>query len=140
MLVKTSNPSSAEIQDLELASGGVLYSRVAELVNDWGKGTEGSSGYRSVGAVVGGTHPQQASALRLQMPGVPLLVPGYGAQGAKAADLADVFDARGSGAVVNSSRAVLYAYRKHAELPWHDAARQEVLDMRAALWEVAKRE
>jgi orotidine-5'-phosphate decarboxylase len=137
VLVKTSNPSSVDIQDLELASGGPLYSRVAELVNKWGEGTEGSSGYRSVGAVVGGTHPKQAAALRQQMPAVPLLVPGYGAQGAEAADLGGVFDARGSGAVVNSSRGILYAYRKRADIPWQDAARQEVLEMRAALWGVA---
>jgi orotidine-5'-phosphate decarboxylase len=139
VLVKTSNPSSAEIQDLELASGKPVYSRVAELVNEWGRGTEGVRGYRSVGAVVGGTHPREGTGLRAQMPGVPLLVPGYGAQGAQAGDLAGLFDAMGSGAVVNSSRAILYAYRTHGDRPWREAARREAAEMRTALWEAAKR-
>jgi orotidine-5'-phosphate decarboxylase len=139
VLVKTSNPGSADIQDLELASGRLVYSRVAELVKEWGEGTEGASGYRSVGAVVGGTHPREGAVLRAQMPGVPLLVPGYGAQGATAADLRGLFDTAGSGTVVNSSRAVLYAYRNHLGMSWQDAARQEAADMRAALWEAAKR-
>jgi orotidine-5'-phosphate decarboxylase len=138
VLVKTSNPSSAEIQDLELASGGPLYARIASLVNEWGRGTDGGSGYRSVGAVIGGTHPREASMLRDRMRGVPLLVPGYGAQGATARDLAGLFDEAGTGAVVNSSRAILYAYMKHEDLPWREAARREANQMRVALWEVAK--
>jgi orotidine-5'-phosphate decarboxylase len=138
VLVKTSNPSSAEIQDLDLRSGGPVYARVAELVNTWGAGTEGSRGYRSVGAVVGGTHPAQGVALRKQMPGVPLLVPGYGAQGAEADDLSGFFDANGTGAVVNSARGILYAYRKRPG-DWETAALRETQEMRAALWEAARR-
>jgi len=138
LLVKTSNPSSAEIQDLELASGGPLYARIAGLVNEWGRGTEGGRGYRSVGAVVGGTHPRDGAVLRAMMPGVPLLVPGYGAQGASARDLAGLFDKGGTGAVVNSSRAILYAHQKHEDLPWREAAQREANQMRVALWEVAK--
>lgn len=139
VLVKTSNPSSAEIQDSALSSGEPLYSRVAELVNVWSRDTEGTRGYRAVGAVVGGTHPEQGARLRLQMPGVPLLIPGYGAQGAQAGDLTALFDKKGTGAVVNSARAILYAYRKHPECHWQEAARREVQEMRAALWAAAGR-
>jgi len=138
VLVKTSNPSSAEIQDLPLASGEPVYGRVAQLVNEWGEGTGGSLGYRAVGAVVGGTHPEQGARLRVQMPWVPLLVPGYGAQGAQAADLIALFDARGTGAVVNSARAILYAYRKRPG-GWQKAALQEAREMKAALWRAAGR-
>lgn len=139
VLVKTSNPSSAEIQDLALASGEPLYRRVADLVNHWGSGTVGASGYRSVGAVVGGTHPAEGAALRSQMPGVLFLIPGYGAQGARADDLKAMFDQEGSGAVVNSARAILYAYRKRLDVPWQEAARLEARGMRSALWEAAGR-
>ena len=138
VLVKTSNPSSCELQDLRLESGETVYQRVADMVAEWGLGTLGERGYRSVGAVVGGTHPAQAVELRGRMPGVPLLIPGYGAQGAQATDLVGVFDARGTGAVVNSARAILYAYRKR-EGTWVDAARAEASAMRAALWEAAGR-
>jgi orotidine-5'-phosphate decarboxylase len=138
VLVKTSNPSSAEIQDLRLAGGMTVFEHVADLVNGWGGGTEGARGYRSVGAVVGGTHPSQGAALRRRMPGVPLLIPGYGAQGARADDLRPMFDEAGTGAVVNSARAILYAYRKRAG-HWLDAARAETQDMKAALWVAAGR-
>lgn len=139
VLVKTSNPSSAELQDQPLASGEPVYSRVAELVNGWGAGTEGSRGYRAVGAVVGGTHPAQGAGLRRQMPGVPFLIPGYGAQGARAGDLAALFDAKGTGAVVNSARAILYAYRKRPG-EWQEAALLEAQEMKAALWTAAHRD
>jgi orotidine-5'-phosphate decarboxylase len=138
VLVKTSNPSSAEMQDLQVAGGMTVFEHVADLVNGWGKGTEGTRGYRSVGAVVGGTHPSQGAALRRRMPGVPLLIPGYGAQGAKAEDLRPMFDESGTGAVVNSARAILYAYRKR-EGHWLDAAQAETRDMKAALWAAAGR-
>lgn len=134
LLVKTSNPSSSEIQDLQLASGMTVYEHVASLVNAWGADSVGIRGYSSVGAVVGGTHPEQGASLRFKMPRVPLLVPGFGAQGATAADLARMFDGDGTGAVVNSSRAILYAYRKHGG-DWLDAARAEAAEMRSALWE-----
>ncbi|HLA80341.1 MAG TPA: orotidine-5'-phosphate decarboxylase [Thermoleophilia bacterium] len=138
VLVKTSNPSSAEIQDMRLASGESVYERVADLVNVWGQGTEGSRGYRSVGAVVGGTYPSQGAELRRRMPGVPLLVPGYGAQVGKADDLKLMFDQAGTGAVINSSRAILYAYRKRGG-DWLDAAVAETREMKAALWAAAGR-
>ncbi len=139
VLVKTSNPSSAEIQDLDLRSGEPVYGRVADLVNTWGAGTDGARGYRAVGAVVGGTHPAQGVALRRQMPGVPLLVPGYGAQGATADDISGFFDANGTGAVVNSARAILYAYRKRPG-DWRTAALRETQEMRVALWKAAGRD
>ncbi|MBN1322305.1 MAG: orotidine-5'-phosphate decarboxylase [Thermoleophilia bacterium] len=139
VLVKTSNPSSAELQDLELGSGETLFERVAAMVNDWGRGTEGGHGYRSVGAVVGGTHHSQGETLRRLMPGVPLLVPGYGAQGARADDLAGLFDSRGTGAVINSARAILYAFDERPGSTWQDAARAEARAMKAALWRAAGR-
>jgi orotidine-5'-phosphate decarboxylase len=139
VLVKTSNPGSVDLQDQELATGVPLYQRVAELVGLWGHGSEGARGYRAVGAVVGGTHPVVGARLRALLPGVPLLIPGYGAQGATAADLAGMFDDRGTGAVVNSSRAVLYAYRKRPGVSWVEAARLEVREMKEALWKVAGR-
>jgi orotidine-5'-phosphate decarboxylase len=139
VLVKTSNPSSGEIQDLELASGEPVYERVARLVMSWGEGTAGQTGYRSVGAVVGGTHPREGERLRALMPGIPLLIPGYGVQGASAADLSGMFDARGTGAIVNSSRAILYAYRKEPGVHWRDAARREAREMKQSLWRAAGR-
>ena len=138
VLVKTSNPGSADLQDLRLAEGGTVYERTAALVQDWGRGAVGADGYSAVGAVVGGTHPAQAAALRDALPGVVFLVPGYGAQGATAADLAGVFDRRGSGAVVNSSRGILYAYRTRGG-DWVEAAMAETASMRAALWHAAGR-
>jgi orotidine-5'-phosphate decarboxylase len=140
VLVKTSNPSSADIQDLPVVSGVPVYREVARLVNQWGEGTEGARGYRSVGAVVGATHPREGAELRGVMKGVPLLVPGYGAQGATAADLVGFFDPGGLGAVVNSSRAILYAYRKRPGVSWQEAALQETREMKAALWRASRHE
>ncbi len=113
VLVKTSNPSSGELQDLDTPDGHV-YEVMARLVNGWGRayGGLGSCGYSSVGAVVGATYPEQLADLRGIMPTSILLVPGYGAQGAGADDVAAAFDENGLGAVVNSSRAILYAYRE----------------------------
>lgn len=138
ILVKTSNPSSAEIQDLPTRSGATVFEEVAALVKAWGEDAVGARGYSSVGAVVGGTHPSEGRSLRERMAGVPLLIPGYGAQGATAGDLAGMFDAQGTGAVVNSARAILYAYRKQ-QGDWLDAARAETVRMRDALWRAAGR-
>ncbi len=138
VLVKTSNPSSKEVQDIQLAGGGHLYEAVGDLVALWGEGSRGRSGWSSVGAVVGGTHPDQAKALRRRLPHVPFLIPGYGAQGATAADLEGLFGRDRVGAVVNSARAILYAYR-NTHLPWLEAARAEAEAMRHAVWEVSGR-
>lgn len=80
ILVKTSNPSSSELQDLKLENGKTIYEKVAELVNDWGKDLIGENGYSSIGAVVGATHPKQLQDLRELMPNTFFLIPGYGAQ------------------------------------------------------------
>lgn len=112
VLVRTSNPSSSELQELELADGGRVYEHVADLVEGWGADTIGEHGYSRVGAVVGATHPQEGRALRARMPHTFFLVPGYGAQGGTAADVAGMFDAQGCGAIVNSSRGIIGAWRR----------------------------
>ncbi|MBW3093008.1 orotidine-5'-phosphate decarboxylase [Bifidobacterium sp. 82T10] len=115
VLVRTSNPSSKELQELDLADGGKLYERVADLVEGWGSGSIGRHGYSRVGAVVGATHPEEGAALRERMPHTFFLVPGYGAQGGTAAGVAGMFDADGSGAIVNSSRGIIGAWKKTGE-------------------------
>jgi orotidine-5'-phosphate decarboxylase len=111
ILVKTSNPSSGELQDLD-AGGAPLFERMAELVGKWGETRRGDRGWSSVGAVVGATFPEQGARLRGKLPHTPFLVPGYGAQGAKAEDLKPLFGEGGLGAIVNSSRGVIFAYEK----------------------------
>ena len=137
MAKKTSNPSSADVQNLPV-DGHPLYERIAGLIQQWGHGTEGTRGYQAVGAVVGATYPAEAARLRELMPQTYFLVPGYGAQGAGAADVQACFDAAGYGAIVNSSRAILYAYRQDAyrafgEERFADAARAAVLAMKEEL-------
>lgn len=110
VLVKTSNASSGEVQD-QLVDGRPLYEHLGQLVETWGKTSRGASGYSLVGAVVGATYPEQGRRLRALMPHTLFLVPGYGAQGATAADVVGCFDARGQGALVNASRSILFAYR-----------------------------
>ncbi|KFJ01143.1 orotidine-5'-phosphate decarboxylase [Bifidobacterium stellenboschense] len=112
VLVRTSNPSSSELQMLDLADGSKVYERVADLVEGWGADSIGAHGYSRVGAVVGATHPEEGKALRTRMPHTFFLVPGYGAQGGTAADVRGMFDADGSGAIVNSSRGIIGAWRK----------------------------
>ena len=114
VLVKTSNPSSSELQDLD-AGGKPVYRHVADLVDSWGAEHVGESGWSSVGAVVGATWPDQLVELREAMPRTPFLVPGYGAQGGGPADVLAAFDAEGLGAVVNSSRGIIYAIDRE---PW----------------------
>ncbi|MDR0519834.1 MAG: orotidine-5'-phosphate decarboxylase [Clostridiales Family XIII bacterium] len=122
VLVKTSNKSSAELQDLIVRGGVVgdncddveapLYEHVGRLVERWGSGLVGSYGYSAVGAVVGATHPRVGARLRQLMPHTFFLVPGYGAQGATAAELKGFFDANGRGCIVNSSRGIIAAWQK----------------------------
>ncbi len=138
VLVKTSNPNSGEIQDL-LVDGAPIYEKVGELTAKWGSELIGRFGYSSVGAVVGATHPQQAARLREIMPNTFFLVPGYGAQGGKAEDLAVCFKQDGLGAIVNSSRGIIAAYKGKAykddfgPRDFAKAARQAALDMKADL-------
>ena len=112
ILVKTSNPGSGQLQDLTLDSGRTVYQHMAYLVGEWGQEVVGECGYSSVGAVVGATYPEQLAELRQRLPHTPLLVPGYGHQGATAQDVARAFDKHGLGAIVNSARSIIYAYRK----------------------------
>ncbi|MDE5965275.1 MAG: orotidine-5'-phosphate decarboxylase [Lachnospiraceae bacterium] len=132
VLVKTSNPSSGEFQD-KLIDGRPLYELVAEKVNEWGAGCMGDR-YSYVGCVVGATYPEMGKALRKLMPNTYILVPGYGAQGGKAEDLVHYFNADGLGAIVNSSRGIIAAYKqeKYARFGaehFADAARQAAVDM-----------
>ncbi|NDL68184.1 orotidine-5'-phosphate decarboxylase [Anaerotalea alkaliphila] len=135
ILVKTSNPNSGEFQDL-LVDGRPLYEIVGAKVEAWGEKLLGANGYSSVGAVVGATHSQQGIELRKLMPRTYFLVPGYGAQGATAEDLAGCFNKDGLGAIVNSSRGIIAAYTKKeykadfSEKDFAKAARQAVIHMR----------
>ena len=133
VLVKTSNPSSGQLQDMKFEDGRTLYEAVADLVEQWGEETRGESGYSAVGAVVGATYPQQGTALRARMPHAFFLVPGYGAQGATGADIAGCFDATGSGAIVNASRSILCAWKKREGMAFDAAAREEAIRMREDL-------
>lgn len=109
VLVRTSNPGSAELQELPLAQNGLFYERLADLVAAWGKELIGGRGYSSVGAVVGATHPETVISLRKRLPEAILLVPGVGAQGATAAAAAGAFDQEGLGALITASRSIIYA-------------------------------
>lgn len=132
ILVKTSNPSSGEFQD-QLVNGRPLYELVGEKVAEWGRDHMGDS-YSYIGAVVGATYPEMGKILRKVMPKSYILVPGYGAQGGKAADLVHYFNEDGLGAIVNSSRGIIAAYKqeKYAKFGadgYADASRQAVIDM-----------
>ena len=112
VLVRTSNPSAVELQDM-VAGDRVVYTVMAELVERWGKDTQGSKyGFSRVGAVTGATYPSDLRRLRKQMPNTFFLVPGYGAQGGTAEDVAYAFDPYGRGAIVNSSRGIMCAWQK----------------------------
>ncbi|MDE6690654.1 MAG: orotidine-5'-phosphate decarboxylase, partial [Clostridia bacterium] len=135
VLVKTSNPSSGELQNLKLESGEYLYERMGRLVEDWGKDCIGKYGYSDVGAVVGATHPEEAANLRKQLKHTFFLIPGYGAQGANAEMLKCCFDERGLGGIVNNSRGVICAYKKpaYAGMSYAEAARAACIDMQKDL-------
>lgn len=133
VLVKTSNPSSGELQD-KLVDGKPLYELVGKMVDEWGSDCIGESGFSEVGAVVGATYPDQGRILRAIMPKTYILVPGYGAQGGKGKDLVHFFNEDGLGAIVNSSRGIIAAYKQEAYARFGaehfaDASRQAVLDM-----------
>ena len=133
VLVKTSNPSSGEFQD-RLVDGRPLYELVAEKVCEWG--SESMDGdYSNVGCVVGATYPEMGARLRKLMPKTFILVPGYGAQGGTAEDLKNFFNPDGLGAIVNSSRGIIAAYKKdeykkYGEDGYAEASRAAVLDMK----------
>lgn len=111
VLVKTSNPGGGWLQDRD-AEGTKVYQHVADMVQQLNQPRLGSSGYGSVGAVVGATYPEQLSELRKRIPSAIFLIPGFGAQGGAAADVRGGFDGEGLGAIVNSSRHLIFAYRR----------------------------
>lgn len=130
VLVRTSNKSSADIQEFRNAEGQPLYMHVAALVEKWGAQTIGARGYSAMGAVVGATNGQQLAELRAAMPHAIFLVPGLGAQGGTAQDAAMAFKADKTGAVINASRSIIFAYKdaKYAGLDWEKAVEQSVIE------------
>ena len=132
VLVKTSNPSGAEIQNMILENGMPMYEYVGGLVEKWGGSTVGKYGYSAVGAVVGATHPTEAARLREVLPHTFFLIPGYGAQGGKAEMLKSCFKANGLGGVVNNSRGILTAYKKNGGT-YYEAAREACIAMQKDL-------
>jgi orotidine-5'-phosphate decarboxylase len=131
VLVRTSNPSAAAIQDADVG-GRPLYLRVADLVGEWGKGLQGSAGFGPVGAVVGATAPEQARRIREALPGAFFLVPGYGAQGGGLEGLRPCFLPGGLGAVVNASRSIIFA-REGGGGDWTAAVRDAAKEAREEL-------
>ncbi len=133
ILVRTSNPSAGDLQDLVLQDGDRVYEKMGDHVSAWGRQLIGTSGFSPVGAVVGATWPEQAAALRVRMPGVPFLVPGYGAQGGTASDICSSFNADGMGAIVNASRSLICAYQRREDKDkesFEAATRAEAIRMR----------
>ena len=142
-LVKTSNPSSAEFQDLD-CDGAPLYEHMAAAVERWGEGCRGACGYSLLGAVVGATFPKALRELRALMPHAILLVPGLGAQGGTTRDVTAAFDREGRGALVSSSRSVIYAYRQvpYAQTcgvgNWEAAVAAAAHEMRREVWSATR--
>lgn len=132
VLAKTSNPSSGELQDRQI-DGKPVYEIMGEMCESWGSKQIGAYGYSAVGAVVGATYPEQLAELRQKLPHTMFLVPGYGAQGGGAQGVAGAFDKNGRGAIVNSSRAIMCAWKKEGNCPetaFAEAARREAIRMR----------
>lgn len=134
VLARMSNPSAAEIQNLDVG-GEPLYMHVGSLIQKWGEGLIGEHGYSAVGAVVGATNPDEARRLRERFNTVFFLVPGYGAQGGKGADAAAAFDGKGGGAIVNNSRGIIAAHlaEKYKGMSYAQAAVASAVDMREDL-------
>jgi orotidine-5'-phosphate decarboxylase len=133
-LVRTSNPSAVDLQDLTMGDR-KIYEVMGELVKEWGEGFEDEYGYNRVGAVIGATWPEQLAQMRKRMPRTFLLVPGYGAQGGTAEDVKFAFDKKGHGAIVNSSRGIMCAWKKTGKNgeDYQEAARNAALEMREAI-------
>jgi orotidine-5'-phosphate decarboxylase len=134
VLLRTSNPGSVDLQDLPLADGRPLWQHVAGLVERWGADRVGASGLSSVGAVVGATFPQEVAEARQLLPRSILLLPGVGAQGARAGDLAEAFSVGPAGARVSATRSVIYAGRG---TDWQEAAAAEAERLAGELRAVA---
>ncbi len=131
VLVKTSNPSSGELQDKHI-EGTTVYNRMGQMCQEWGKSLMGKYGYSGVGAVVGATYPSQLKELREKLQETFFLIPGYGAQGGGAEGVALGFDKKGKGAIVNSSRAIMCAWKKEGcpSEEYAQAARREAIRMK----------
>lgn len=140
VLVKTSNPSSAQYQDLIVKQNDkMLYMAVAQGVHELALQNTGAKEYSSVGAVVGATYPEEAANCRKILTKSIFLVPGYGAQGGGAADTVPFFNSDGYGAVVNSSRGIIFAYKKdNTETKWQDCVRNAALKMKDDLYQALK--
>jgi orotidine-5'-phosphate decarboxylase len=132
-LVKTSNPSSDELQNLRVESGALLYEAVGNLVATWGADNLGDCGYSDVGAVVGATYPSELAHLRRRLPQTWFLIPGYGRQGGTAADVAPGFDAQRLGAVVNSSSGIIFAGKDRPDVDFAVAAGEAARAMRDSI-------
>ncbi|KXK30802.1 MAG: orotidine 5'-phosphate decarboxylase [Candidatus Brocadia sinica] len=143
ILVKTSNPSSGEFQDI-MCGTKKLHEIIAERTHAWGKDFIGKQGYSAVGAVVGATFSHEISKLRKIMPAAYFLVPGYGAQGATAKDIAHCFNPDGLGAIISASRSILYAYnispweKKYGISAWKDATQEAVIKMNEEIRKILK--
>lgn len=139
VLVKTSNPSSGELQDVKLENGNEVYKEVSNLVEKWGQDLIGENGYSSIAAVVGATYPEQLKQIREIARHTYFLIPGYGAQGGKAEDIALGFDNNGLGGIVNASRSLMCAYKsdiwkdKFDEKDYAMATRAEAIRMKDEL-------
>ncbi len=136
VLVKTSNVSSSDLQDLQMHDKSTVYEIMAQYLDSWGADEIGDSGYSFMGAVVGATFPAQAAKLRKLMPQNIFLVPGYGAQGGTAKDVKGCFNADGTGAIINASRSIMYAWEESDEYTESDyavAARAAVMAMKKDL-------
>ena len=135
-VVKTSNAGSAEVQDAILTDGKPLWQHVARLVREWGDDVVGARGLSSVGAVIGATHPRAVGEARRLLPQSILLLPGVGAQGATAADVARAFTSGPASALVTVSRALIYAFRVDGG-EWRAAAGAEAARLRGEVWSVS---
>ncbi len=133
VLVRTSNPGAADVEDLELAAGGTVWERLAAIVTELGAEGVGASGLSDVGAVVGATEPRHLARARELMPHAILLLPGVGAQGGRVEDLAPVFAAARAGGLVTASRSIVGAYLTRGGDP-AQCARAEAERLRAAAW------
>jgi len=138
VLVKTSNPGGGLLQDRE-TEGQTVYARVAQLVTELNSNRLGESGYGPVGAVVGATYPEQLAEMRSAMPNSWILIPGFGAQGGGAADVLAGFDSKGLGAIVNSSRHIIFAHARDeyrdrfGDGRWQDAVAEATREMNEQL-------
>ena len=129
VLVKTSNPSSGELQDIQVGDK-TVYETMASLCDKWGDSLPGKHGYNGVGIVVGATYPEQLAELRQKFPKLFFLVPGYGTQGGGGQSVAGAFDQNGMGAIVNASRSLMCAWQKTPDLNLAEATREEAIRMK----------